>query len=578
MMIKKLVPYYKPYWKLFVIDSIAALLIATIDLMTPRVSSILIDRILPQGKFILVLQLCAVLLIAYIMRVALEFVVEYWGHVLGIGIERDMRQEMFEHIQTLPVSFFDNIQTGKLMSRLVNDLNEISEAAHHGPEDFIIAVFLLFGSFFMMFKTNWILACAMAVLVPIMLVVAVQRNSKYRIAFREMRTKIAEINAQAEDNFSGIRVVKAFTAEEKEIQQFLDGNNDFARSKKRGYKVMAEFGITTKGFIHGIQLVVFVLGSYLILENRMSVGNLVEFLLYIQLFQIPITKISALLNTFNQAMAGIERFFAIRAIPSQMDEEEAVDLENIEGHVRYEHVSFAYEKFSDNRKVLNDISFGVLPSKTIAFVGPSGGGKSTLCSLLPRLYDFTEGSITIDGIDIRSMTMKSLRQHIGIVQQDVFIFAGTIRDNILIGRPGANDAAVIEAARQAEALAFIEDLPQGLDTDIGQRGVKLSGGQKQRISLARIFLKNPRILILDEATSALDNRTESLIQNTLSTLSRGRTTLIVAHRLSTIKDADWICVVGKEGIIEEGTHATLYAKHGVYTRLCQAQIDQQYFN
>lgn len=578
MMIKKLVPYYKPYWKLFVIDSIAALLIATIDLMTPRVSSILIDRILPQGKFILVLQLCAVLLIAYIMRVALEFVVEYWGHVLGIGIERDMRQEMFEHIQTLPVSFFDNIQTGKLMSRLVNDLNEISEAAHHGPEDFIIAVFLLFGSFFMMFKTNWILACAMAVLVPIMLVVAVQRNSKYRIAFREMRTKIAEINAQAEDNFSGIRVVKAFTAEEKEIQQFLDGNNDFARSKKRGYKVMAEFGITTKGFIHGIQLVVFVLGSYLILENRMSVGNLVEFLLYIQLFQIPITKISALLNTFNQAMAGIERFFAIRAIPSQMDEEEAVDLENIEGHVRYEHVSFAYEKFSDNRKVLNDISFEVLPSKTIAFVGPSGGGKSTLCSLLPRLYDFTEGSITIDGIDIRSMTMKSLRQHIGIVQQDVFIFAGTIRDNILIGRPGANDAAVIEAARQAEALAFIEDLPQGLDTDIGQRGVKLSGGQKQRISLARIFLKNPRILILDEATSALDNRTESLIQNTLSTLSRGRTTLIVAHRLSTIKDADWICVVGKEGIIEEGTHATLYAKHGVYTRLCQAQIDQQYFN
>lgn len=569
-MIRKMIPYYKPYVGLFLIDTLAALIIATIDLVTPRFSSYLIDSILPQQDYAMVVKVCLFLGLAYLVRVALEYVLEYWGHILGVKIERDMRQELFAHIQRLPITYFDEIKTGKLMSRLVNDLNDISEAAHHGPEDFIISSFLMIGSFVMMFRTNVPLAAVLAILVPVMVIAGVHRNMKFRLAFRDLRKQLAEINAQAEDNFSGIRVVKAFTAEKREMDQFNLGNEKFTHSKRKAYQVMAAFGVTTKGFIYGIQLIVFLFGSWLILQGQMSIGSLVEFLLYVQLFQIPITKISTLLTVYNQAMAGIERFFGILSIPVQADQPGATVLQDVRGEVVYEGVHFAYDK-EEGANVLEDISFKVKPSKTIAFVGPSGGGKSTLCSLLPRFYEYDQGTIYIDGHDIRTLTIESLRDNIGIVQQDVFIFAGTIRENILYGKPDADEAAILEAARKAQALSFIEELPEGLDTYIGQRGVRLSGGQKQRLSLARIFLKDPKILILDEATSALDNETEKLIQATLNTLSEGRTTLVVAHRLSTIQNADWICVVTKEGIVQQGTHQTMMQEEGPYKRLNEVQ-------
>ena len=569
-MIKKFITYYRPYKLLLFIDILAAIAIALLDLVTPRFSNYLISSILVDGTMKILAFWCSILLIVFIARVILQYVVEYWGHVLGVHMEYDMRKAMFGHIQTLPIAYFDNMKVGKLMSRLVNDLNEISEVAHHGPEDLLISTVLLVGSFIMMFMTNVTLALAMAFLVPLMIVVGVRQNLKFRKAFRVMREKLSEINAQAQDNFSGIRVVKAFNAEEKEELSFAIGNENFATSRRGALKVMAEFGVTVKGFISLIQLTVFLLGGYLVFQGQLTIGGLVEFILYVQLFQQPINRISGFIMQYNAAMAGFERFIGILDVKPQSDRANAVDVADINGEVRFEDVSFEYGD-RNGQHVLSHISFTVKPGCKIAFVGPSGSGKTTLCSLIPRFYELETGSISIDGKDIRDIRLKNLREHVGIVQQDVFIFAGTIAQNIEYGKPGATREEVIEASKMAKAWEFIQQIPDGMDTYIGEHGVKLSGGQKQRVSLARIFLKNPKILLLDEATSALDNETEKQIQETLDELARERTTFVIAHRLSTIIDADEIFVLTKDGIIERGSHIELLKKHGFYHRLYHAQ-------
>jgi ATP-binding cassette subfamily B protein len=418
--------------------------------------------------------------------------------------------------------------------------------------------------------TNVTLALAMAVLVPLMIVIGVRQNLKFRNAFRLMREKLSEINAQAQDNFSGIRVVKAFNAEEKEELSFAIGNENFATSRRGALKVMAEFGVTVKGFISLIQLTVFLLGGYLVFQGQLTIGGLVEFILYVQLFQQPINRISGFIMQYNAAMAGFERFLGILDVKPQADRACAIDIANIAGEVSFEDVSFEYGD-RNGQHVLSHISFNVKPGSKIAFVGPSGSGKTTLCSLIPRFYELETGSIKIDGTDIRDIRLKNLREHVGIVQQDVFIFAGTIAQNIEYGKPGATREEVIAAAKMAKAWEFIEQIPDGLDTYIGEHGVKLSGGQKQRVSLARIFLKNPRILLLDEATSALDNETEKQIQETLDELAKERTTFVIAHRLSTITDADEIFVLTKDGIVERGNHRMLLQKKGFYHRLYHSQ-------
>lgn len=571
-MLRKFMAYYKPYKKLFFIDMFAALVMSLIDLITPQFTSYFIDELIPKGSLSLIYRYLFFLAIAYLIHVICGYVVEYWGHVMGVGIEYDMRKEMFDHMQTLPVEFYDNVQTGKLMSRLVGDLNEISEAAHHGPENVVLATTVFIGSFIMMFITSWQLTLILLAFVPIMFVIAINRNMKFRNAFREMRKKIAQINAQAENNFSGIRVVKAFNGEELEIEAFNEGNQNFADTRKAALKTMAEFGVSVKTFIYSTQIIVFIAGSYLVLNGQLEVGQLVAFLLYVQLFRQPVDRTTQFLLMFNQAMSGFERFLEVLDIPAQQDKEGALEVKQLNGHIRYENVGFAYES-NKEKQVLDNIDFEVLPNKTIAFVGPSGGGKSTLCNLLVRFYELDEGRISIDDIDITDMTIQSLRHHVGIVSQDVFIFAGSAKDNILYGNPDASDDEVIEAAKKAQAYDFISELPYGFDTDIGERGAKLSGGQKQRIALARIFLKNPQILILDEATSALDNQTEIEIQETLNKLSQDRTTLVVAHRLSTIRHADEICVVTQEGIVERGNHDTLMERQGLYYQLINTQQD-----
>lgn len=569
--IKKFMSYYKPHYKLFILDIFCACSIAGLDLVTPRFSSILLDDIIPQKDLNLLLNWCFILIIIYGIRVFLQYIVEYYGHVLGVKIEYDMRKKLFFHIQKLPISFFDNYKVGKLMSRLVNDLNDITEVAHHGPEDLLISIVLLVGSFVLMYQSNLILALVMTLLVPLMIYFGVKKNLRFRKAFKSLKSKMANINAQAEDNFSGIRVVKAFNAEEHEAKLFDQGNHKFTVARKTALKTMAEFGVSVKFFVYLIQLIVFILGGYLIINEQLTIGGLMEFMLYIQLFQQPITKISAFIMQFNQGMAGFERFLDILDIPVQEEKADAYELENVVGNISFENVSFSYNE--KGKEVLTNLNLDIKAKETVALVGYSGGGKTTICNLIPRFYDIKSGTIKIDGHNINDVTLNSLRANIGIVQQEVFIFGGTIFDNVLYGKIQATKEEVIEACKKANAHEFIMELENGYDTYIGERGVKLSGGQKQRLAIARIFLKNPKILILDEATSALDNRNEKIIQNTLAKLSENRTTIVVAHRLTTIQNASLILVIGENGIEEQGTHQQLIEKNGLYAKLWKGVIN-----
>ena len=568
-MIKRFYSYYLPYKRLFAIDFGCAVIAAILELAFPLAVQWFIDSLLPGEDWPTIVTVAFGLLILYAVSTGLQFVVHYWGHKLGINIETDMRQQLFQHIQKQSFRFFDNSKTGHLMSRITNDLMDIGELAHHGPEDFFIAFMTFFGAFFIMLTINVKLALIAVCLLPFLIIIMVLGNLKMNKAWNQMYSEIAEVNGRVEDSISGARVVQSFTNEKYEIERFQTNNQRFRFAKLRGYKVMS---ISLSGIYLMTRLmtvVVLIVGAWLVYNQELSYGAMVSFLLYVNILFKPVEKISALMELYPKGMAGFKRFTELLdRDPDIEDRKGAVEAKNLKGNILFQNVSFNYEK---EKSTLENITLEIKAGETVAFVGPSGAGKTTICSLIPRFYDVTAGAITIDGNDIRDITKKSLRSQIGIVQQDVFLFTGTLKENIAYGNLNCTDEEIYQAAKRAHLESFIESLPNGYDTQIGERGLKLSGGQKQRIAIARMFLKNPPILILDEATSALDTETEMFIQQSLNVLAENRTTLIIAHRLATIRDADRIIVVTEEGIAEQGTYYQLLEKNGVFAKLHNAQ-------
>ena len=555
------------------IDFSSAFIMSIMDLFFPMVASYAINTLLPESRIGEFFRLLVILLVLYMIRFLTNYLVHYVGHVMGTRIEHDMRRDLFNHIQTLSFNYFDNVKKGKIISRIVNDLNDISEFAHHAPEDIFITFTTIIGSFILMFIMNAELAIVTFAPVPILIWFTVSKNIKMKRTFRKMREKIADVNAQIDDSISGIRVVKAFANEDYEIEKFARGNQYFKETKEESYKIMAEYFTGVEFISNIISLLVLAYGGYLITQGNAQYGDVVGFLLYVNILLTPIKRFATLIELFQKGMSGFERFCQTMDIhPDIDDEDDAIDIPEVKGEIVFDHISFSYE---DYKTIINDLSLTVRPGEQLAVVGPSGSGKSTLLNLIPRFYNLKSGSITIDGNDINHIKLASLRGSIGIVQQDVVMFAGSIRDNIVYAKLDASDEEIYEAAQKANALEFIEKLENGFDTYIGERGVKLSGGQKQRIAIARIFLKNPKILILDEATSALDNESEQLVQSALFELSKGRTTLIIAHRLSTIKRADRIIVLTENGIEEEGTHEDLLEKKGIYSNLYMMQFREK---
>ncbi|WP_129728608.1 ABC transporter ATP-binding protein [Ectobacillus funiculus] len=565
-MIKRFFSYYRPYKRLFYIDFFCAVLVGVLELGFPLAVSWFIDKLLPEGNWSTITAVSIGLLALYLISSGMQFVVNYWGHKLGINIETDMRRELFNHVQRQSFRFFDNTKTGHIMSRITNDLMDIGELAHHGPEDFFIAIMTFIGAFWIMLTINVKLALVAIIIVPFLVWLIAYSNRKMNASWGQMYGNIADVNARIEDSVSGVRVVQSFTNEQYEINQFNENNQFFRKTKLRAYKVMSlnlsGIYVTTRL----MTLIILVYGAWLSFSGNLSYGELVAFILYLNVLFKPIEKISALLELYPKGMAGFKRFIElIDAEPDIQNAPDAIDVPSLKGDISFSHVTFGYE---DKRTILNDLTFSIEAGKTVAFVGPSGAGKTTICSLIPRFYDVTEGAITVDGIDIRNMTKESLRSNIGIVQQDVFLFTGTLRENIAYGKLNATQDEIEEAARKAHLMDLIASLPDGFDTQIGERGLKLSGGQKQRLAIARMFLKNPPILILDEATSALDTETEAIIQEALNDLSKDRTTLIIAHRLGTIKKADRILVITEEGIVEDGTHQDLLSQeNGIFAKL-----------
>ncbi|SHE27316.1 ATP-binding cassette, subfamily B [Tissierella praeacuta DSM 18095] len=570
-MIKRFASYYKPYKKLFFTDMFFALLISISDLVFPLFTRKMINEIIPEGRMDLLVRWTIVMIFLFILRYASNYFVLYWGHILGVKIEHDMRRDIFSHLQSLPFSYYDNTKTGHIMSRIVNDLRDITELAHHGPEDLFISLVMLLGSFVVLIRIEWRLTLILFTFIPIAIWFIMSKRNRMSNSFREVRKKIANVNSQLENSISGIRVAKSFTNEEYEIEKFNEGNLKFSNARKGSYKVMAEFlaGIGVMSSI--LNLLVISLGGYFVYRGIINFGDLFSFTLYVNFFMQPIRRLSEFSQQLQDGMTGFERFVEIMNIESDIiDKENAVELDEVKGNIKFNNVSFSYN--NGKNTVLSNLNLSIEAGKTVALVGPSGAGKTTLCHLIPRFYEIEEGEILIDNIDIRDIKIKSLRKKIGLVQQEVFLFTGTIRDNIIYGNPEANDDEIIEAAKKARIHDFILSLPDGYNTYIGEKGVKLSGGQKQRISIARLFLKNPPILILDEATSALDNETEIMIQKSLEDLSKGRTTLVIAHRLSTIKNADEILVLTSDGIAESGNHEELLKEDNLYAKLYKSQF------
>ena len=564
--IKKFIHYYGPYKAVFFIDLICAAVISLVDLAYPQILRTMTKTLFTQDKNIILHALPVIgisLFVMYIIQSLCKYYVTYQGHMMGAKMERDMRRELFDHYQELSFSYYSRNNSGQMMSKLVSDLFDISEFAHHGPENLFISLVKIVGAFIFLFFINRKLALPLILLVIVMFVFSFRQNAKMQETFMENRRKIGDVNASLQDTLSGIRVVQSFANEDIERAKFKKSNEAFLVSKRDNYHCMGSFMSSNLFFQGMMYLVTLVYGGYLIAQGEMQTSDLAMYALYIGIFISPIQILVELVEMMQKGLSGFRRFLDVMETESEIrDADNAVELTDVKGHVRYDHVSFHYS--DDETPVLSDISIDIPAGKSIALVGPSGSGKTTICSLLPRFYDVTGGSITVDGKDIRGLTLKSLRSQIGMVQQDVYLFDGTIKDNIAYGKPGASDEEIIKAAKCASIHDFIMELPDGYDTYVGERGTRLSGGQKQRISIARVFLKNPPILILDEATSALDNESERWIQKSLEELSKNRTTITIAHRLSTIRDADEIIVITEEGIAERGTHAELLEKNGLY--------------
>ena len=572
--LKKFAAYYKPYKKVFCLDLICAAMISAVDLIYPQIlRRAANDWFTGTAETIyrILVPLFFVLLALYLIQTACKYYVTYQGHLMGTHMERDMRKDLFDHYERLSFSYYDRNNTGQMMSKLVSDLFEISEFAHHGPENLFICSIKIVGSFVFLFLINGKLAVCLAAVVALMVWFCFSQNSSMQETFMDNRRKIGDINARLQDTLSGIRVVQSFANEDVERKKFSHSNENFVHSRDNNYKAMGRFHAGTVFFQGLMYLTVLVAGGFLIARGEMLPGDLAMYALYIGIFISPIQILVEFTEMLQKGISGFKRFLSVvETAPEIVDAPDAKDLSDVKGSIAYNDVSFRY---NDEEPVLSHVSFQIPAGKSVALVGPSGGGKTTICSLLPRFYDVTGGSVTVDGQDVRKVTLKTLRSSIGLVQQEVYLFGGTIRENIAYGKPGATDEEIIEAPKKATIHDFIVELPDGYDTFVGERGAKLSGGQKQRISIARVFLKNPPILILDEATSALDNESERHIQKSLEELAKNRTTITIAHRLSTIRNADEIIVIDDQNIAERGTHKELLAKGGIYAKYYEMQFE-----
>ena len=575
-MIRKFARFYKPHKKLFIIDMVCAFIVACCDLFYPVIAKNIINDYVPNQNIRLFVTWAVVLLGIYILKAILNYIIQYWGHIVGVRIQGDMRREFFRHLQKLPFSFFDEHKTGSVMSRMINDLFEVSELAHHGPENLFLSLIILIGAFIMLAQINIALTLITFAVLPFMLFFAFKTKKMMNEAFTETRVKTAEINANVETAIAGIRVSKAYTADKHENEKFDQVNENLKRSRAGAYRAMGIFNSGMGLFMDLLYLVVLTAGGLFFFYGKIDTGEFAAYLLYMTMFLNPVNKLVAFYEQLQEGMTGFNRFCEIMDMPEEEENaENLMEPDHLDGNICFENVTFSYES-SDNDEdkppVISNLTMDIKQGKTLALVGPSGSGKTTMCHLIPRFYDIDSGRITIDGIDITNISRYALRKNIGMVAQDVFLFNGTIRENIAYGNLDATDEEIIEAAKKANIHDYILTMENGYDTQVGERGIKLSGGQKQRISIARVFLKNPPILILDEATSALDNATEMLIQQSLEELGRGRTSIIVAHRLSTIKNADEIIVLTSEGIAERGSHEELIKAGGMYAELYQYQF------
>ena len=568
-MFKRFISYYKPHKKIFILDMTAALLVSLIGIIYPIVTRTMLGDLIPNKKYDLIIIFGVTLLLLYTVRMLLNYFIQYKGHEMGVLMQAQMRRDMFGHLEKLPFKYYDDNETGKIMSRMTNDLMDISELAHHGPENIIISVISVVASFIYLSTINIWLTLIIFCAIPFLLVISYFLRKKMREAFKESRKSIAQINASVESSISGIRVTKAYTNAEKESEKFEEGNQSFINARLKAYKAMGQFHASTSFITDIFNVIVLIAGGLFLYNGKIEFADYSAFIVSVNMFISPVMTLINFMEQYQNGVTGFERFIEILDTPIEEDGKDAVDLENVEGHIELRDVTYNYEGTED---VLTHVNLNIEKGRKFALVGPSGGGKTTICHLIPHFYDYIKGEIFIDGHEIRTLTMDSLRKAIGIVQQDIYLFNASIKENILYGKLDATDEEVVEAAKRANIHDYVMSLENGYDTVIGERGVRLSGGQKQRLSIARVFLKNPPILILDEATSALDNTTEILIQQALDELCKGRTTLVVAHRLSTIKNADEIAVISDGKVVEQGNHNDLMDKNGMYAELYNLQF------